>query len=131
MTTPASRRRAWKRDESEIARLLGGERVPVTGRQRGYQPDVQHPWLAIEVKSFSALPQRVADAMDQAEKAAAYAKRREQRDKLPVAVIHGRSSHRANSLVVMRLDDFLDWFGGQIGVSTVSEADSLPDSGAA
>lgn len=38
MTTPASRRRAWKRDESEIARLLGGERVPVTGRQRADVP---------------------------------------------------------------------------------------------
>jgi hypothetical protein len=122
VTTAASRRRAWKRDESEIARLLGGERVPVTGRQRGYQPDVQHPWLAIEVKSFASLPQRVADAMDQAEKAAAYAKRRDQGDKLPVAVIHGKSTHRGNSLVVIRLDDFLDWFGGQIGVSDAREA---------
>lgn len=121
MTTPASRRRAWKRDESEIARLLGGERVPVTGRQRGYRPDVDHPWLAVEVKSFMSLPQRVADAMDQAEKAAAYAKRREQRDKLPVAVIHAKRSHRGNALVVMRLDDFLDWFGGQVGVTEVEE----------
>ena len=122
MTTPASRRRAWKRDESEIARLLGGERVPVTGRQRGYRPDVDHPWLSLEIKSWASLPQRVAEAMDQAEKAAAYAKRREQRDKLPIAVIHGKSTHRGNSLVVMRLDDFLDWFGGQVGVSDVQEA---------
>ncbi len=122
MTTPASRRRAWKRDESEIARLLGGERVAVTGRQRGYRPDIDHPWLALEVKSWASLPQAVAKAMDQAEKAAAYAKRREQRDKLPVAVIHGKSSHHGNSLVVMRLDDFLDWFGGQVGVSGAKEA---------
>ena len=122
MTTAASRRRAWKRDESEIARLLGGERVPVSGRQRGYQPDVSHPWLAVEVKSFAALPQRVADAMDQAEQAAAWAKRREQRDKLPIAVIHGKRTHRGKSLVVMRLDDFLDWFGGQVGVPDVEEA---------
>jgi hypothetical protein len=121
VTTPASRRRAWKRDESEIARLLGGERVPVTGRQRGYRPDVDHPWLAIEVKSWARLPQRVEEAMDQAEKAAAWAKRREQRDKLPIAVIHGKGSRRGNSLVVMRLDDFLDWFGGQVGVSEPAE----------
>ena len=60
--------------------------------------------------------------MDQAEKAAAYAKRRQQRDKLPVAVIHGKSSRRGNSLVVMRLDDFLDWFGGQVGAAEVDEA---------
>jgi hypothetical protein len=122
VTTPASRRRAWKRDESEIARLLGGERVPVTGRERGYRPDVDHPWLAIEVKSWASLPQRVAEAMDQAEKAAAWAKRREQRDKLPVAVIHGKSTRRGNSLVVIRLDDFLDWFGGQVGASDIQEA---------
>jgi hypothetical protein len=122
VTTPASRRRAWKRDESEIARLLGGERMPVTGRQRGYRPDVEHPWLSIECKSFAALPQRVADAMDQAEKAAEWAKRREQRDKLPIAVIHGKRSPRLKSLVVMRLDDFLDWFGGQVGVPDVDQA---------
>ncbi len=122
MTTPASRRRAWKRDESEIARLLGGERVPVTGRQRGYRPDIEHPWLALEVKSWAHLPQRVADALDQAEKAAAFAKRREAVEKLPVAIIHGKSSHRGNSLVVMRLDDFLEWFGGRVGGSDVREA---------
>jgi hypothetical protein len=121
MTTPASRRRAWKRDESEIARLLGGERVPVTGRQRGYRPDIEHPWLALEVKSWAALPQRVVDALDQAEKAAAYAKRREAVEKLPVAVIHGKASHRGNSLVVMRLDDFLEWFGGQVGGGETEE----------
>jgi hypothetical protein len=122
VTTPASRRRAWKRDESEIARLLGGERVPVTGRHRGYRPDIDHPWLALEVKSWAQLPQRVADAMDQAEKAAAYAKGREGVGKLPVAVIHGKSSHRGNSLVVVRLDDFLEWFGGQVGVPDEMEA---------
>jgi hypothetical protein len=122
LTTPASRRRAWKRDESEIARLLGGERVPVTGRQRGYRPDIEHQWLALEVKSWANLPQRVVEAMDQAEKAAAYAKRREATEKLPVAVIHGKSSHRGNSLVVMRLDDFLEWFGGQVGGGETEKA---------
>lgn len=60
--------------------------------------------------------------MDQAEKAAEWAKRREQRDKLPIAVIHGKSTLRGNSLVVMRLDDFLDWFGGQVGVPDVEQA---------
>jgi hypothetical protein len=120
--TAASRRRAWKRDESEIARLLGGERVPVSGRQRGYRPDVEHPWLALEVKSWARLPGRVAEAMDQAEKAAAFAKRREGVEKLPLAVIHAKGSHRENSLVVMRLDDFLAWFGGQPIATALQEA---------
>ena len=121
MTTPASRRRAWKRDESEIARLVGGERVPVTGRQRGYAPDIEHSWLAIEGKSWANLPQRVADAMDQAEKAAAFAKQRQGVEKLPVAILHGKSSHRDNSLVVLRLDDFLEWFGGGQGAGPVEQ----------
>ncbi len=30
---------AWERTERRIAALLGGTRVPVTGRQRGNAPD--------------------------------------------------------------------------------------------
>jgi hypothetical protein len=51
--------------------------------------------------------------LDQAEKAAAFAKRREGMDKLALAVIHARGAHRGNSLVVLRLEDFLAWFGGR------------------
>jgi hypothetical protein len=63
----------------------------------------------------------VADALDQAEKAAAYAKRRQEGDKLPVAVIHGKGSHRENSLVVMRLDDFLAWFVSESRATVIDE----------
>ena len=34
----------WKATERRIAALLGGRRVPVSGRGRGDQPDVAHPW---------------------------------------------------------------------------------------
>ena len=105
------RRRAWKRIELEIAHWLGGERVPVTGRGRGWAPDVEHPWLAIEVKSWVHLPARIKEAVDQAEKAAAWAKRRRNSDRLPVAIIHATHTSFDNSLVVMRLKDAEEWFG--------------------
>jgi len=40
----------WKATERRIAALLGGRRVPVSGRGRGNAPDIAHPWLALEVK---------------------------------------------------------------------------------
>jgi hypothetical protein len=32
----------WKQAERRIADLLGGQRIPVTGRQRGDTPDIEH-----------------------------------------------------------------------------------------
>ena len=46
----------WKEVERAVAAKLGGQRVPITGRQRGDAPDVQHPWLSIEVKHRKLLP---------------------------------------------------------------------------
>jgi hypothetical protein len=103
--------RSWKASELAIARLLGGERVPVNGRQRGSVPDVEHPWLAIEVKAWKNLPARVVDAMRQAEASAAWAKRKQAAIKLPIAILHHDRQDHGNDLVVMRLKDFMDRFG--------------------
>ena len=46
----------WKQAERRIAKLLGGRRIPITGRQRGDVPDIEHDALSIEVKSRKALP---------------------------------------------------------------------------
>ncbi len=35
-------RATWKRIERSIAGIIGGERVPITGRARGDTPDVRH-----------------------------------------------------------------------------------------
>ena len=56
--------RAWKRAERAIARHLGGQRRPVTGR--GSQPDVAAPRLAIEGKHRKALPPRLTRALTHA-----------------------------------------------------------------
>lgn len=95
----------WKRAERRIAQLTGGCRVPVTGR-RG-QPDVAHPWLAIEVKTRERLPRWLVAALAQARDAASS-------DQLPVVVLHERGMRYRDALLVLRLADFLDWFGGTI-----------------
>ena len=48
--------RRWKQTERKVAALLGGQRVPVSGRGRGDAPDIDHTWLAVEVKDRASLP---------------------------------------------------------------------------
>jgi hypothetical protein len=99
-------RRRWKQAERELALVVGGCRVPVSGRARGDVPDIEHRWLSIEAKSWSAMPERVLDALRQAEAANVTGR------KLPVALIHGNGERYERALVVLRLGDFMDWFGG-------------------
>lgn len=95
----------WKRTERAVAGRLGGRRVPVSGRGGG--PDVEHSWLAIEVKSRRKLPQWLQKAMDQALAAARLSQ-------LPVVVLHEHGQRHLNDLVLMRLHDFEAWFGGSL-----------------
>ena len=90
--------RGWKRAERRIADLLGGRRVPVTGRQRGDVPDVAHQSLSVEVKSRKTLPAWIEDALQQAEASAGATQ-------TPVAVLHQRGQRYREALVVMRLKD--------------------------
>lgn len=53
----------WKRAEREIASLLGGVRLPNSGRG---QPDVIAGHLAVQVKTKTTLPAWLIEAMDQA-----------------------------------------------------------------
>ncbi len=104
-------RRSWKKLELDVAHWLGAERVPVSGRNRGFAPDIEHPWLALEVKSFAAWPPRVREAMDQAVKAAEWMRRKRGEDKLPVGILHRSRTDIGESLVIMRLKDAEAWFG--------------------
>jgi hypothetical protein len=94
----------WKATERRVATLLGGQRVPVSGRGRGDAPDVRHPWLSIEIKDRAVLPAWLLDALDQAERSATP-------DQLPVAVLHRAGDRHDNALVVLRLAAFVAWFG--------------------
>ena len=96
MTNPA-----WKRTERRIAALLGGRRVPVTGRQRGDVPDIAHDQLSIEVKHRASIPQWLCEAIEQAQASATPAQ-------IPIAVIHQHGKPYADALVVMTLADFTE-----------------------
>lgn len=102
--------RAWKQAERRVAHLLGGERVPVSGRQRGDAPDIRHAWLSIECKERKQLPAWLHDALAQAKAAAT-------RAQLPIAVLHEGGEKYADGLVVLTLADFVDWFGPTDGTA--------------
>jgi len=94
----------WKRTEREVGKHLGGTRVPITGRQRGSAPDVEHEWLSIEVKHRKKLPEWLHDAMDQAVKS-------QKNGQVPIVVLHQSGKHHDNDYVVLKMSDFADWFG--------------------
>ncbi len=90
----------WKRAQRRIAELLGGQRVPVSGRGRGDVADIACDRLAVEVKSRKTLPAWLEDALRQAEACA-------KGGQLPVVVLHEGGSRYADALVVTRLSSFV------------------------
>ena len=102
------KRAAWKASERRMAKALGGERVPVTGRGRGSVPDIEHPLYAIEHKAGKVLSSRLQLALAQAKAAAVGT------GKCPIVTIdHHRAGPKGNiEAVMMLLDDWLLWFGG-------------------
>ncbi len=68
-------RATWKASERRMAAILGGQRVPVSGRERGFAPDIDGVTvagrrLAIEHKyGARLLSSRIIHALDQAEAA--------------------------------------------------------------
>lgn len=96
----------WKATERALAQRLGGERVPITGRIRGSAPDIAHNWLSVEVKTRRRLPLWLLEAVEQAVVAA-------KGTQLPIAILHENHKYHDSDLVVMRLKDWEDWFGGE------------------
>src|SRR5437879_6594444 len=96
--------KARKVTERRIAALLGGTRVPVSGRGRGDRPDIRHSWLSPEVKSYATRPPSLHESMAQAKASA--------RDgQLSISVLHRSGDRYTEALVVLTLGDFLDYFG--------------------
>ena len=92
----------WKACERKVAALLGGRRIPVSGRGRGDNPDIHHDLFSIEVKSRKTIPVWLEDAMRQAEVSA-------KDECLPVVVLHQDHAPYAKSLIMLRLNDFADY----------------------
>ena len=85
----------WKAVEREVARRLGGRRVPITGRQRGDVPDVEHPVWSVEVKHRRVLPGWLHTAMSQAICAV-------RDDQVPIVVLHEAGRLHDGDYVVVR-----------------------------
>lgn len=97
----------WKANERAIAARLGGERL--SNHALGLRtPDVETEWLSVEVKTRKALPAWLADAVSQAVDNASPGK-------LAVVVLHELRHRHDDDLVVLRLRDFEEWFGGTEG----------------
>ena len=96
--------KAWKVTERKIAAMIGGERIPITGRIRGDVPDIEHSWLSPEIKHRKEIPKWLHDAYDQANQSA-------KPDQLPVVILHEERQRHQNDYVLIRLKDFVDYFG--------------------
>jgi len=92
----------WKACERRVAELLGGRRVPVSGRAQGDCPDVAHERLSIEVKSRKRLPGWLEEALRQAEASS-------KEGQTPIAIFHQDGRHYADCLIVLRLKDFIGY----------------------
>ena len=93
--------RGWKTAERKIAAILGGWRVPVSGRGLGDNPDIEHPALSVEVKARASFPAWLEDALRQAETSATDGK-------TPAVVLHGDRRRYSDALVVCRLSEFAE-----------------------
>ena len=85
--------------------------------------DGRADWLAAEVKHRASLPRWLTDAMDQARRSSTDAQ-------LPVVVLHaaGRQARVDDTLVVMRLRDFVAWHG-EIPEARLSEREKQETGG--
>lgn len=90
----------WKATERRVAKQLGGKRVPVSGRQRGDSPDVEHEDFSIEVKSWYNIPDWLYDAVDQAKKSATG-------DKIPLVVLHKKGMKTNTDLAIFEMSGIM------------------------
>ena len=91
----------WKAFERRIAKYIGGERVPITGRQRGDAPDIAHNWLAVECKYRKTVPEWLKDAMRQAKASA-------RGSQTPVVIIGERGTETGRCFAVFELEEVRD-----------------------
>ena len=95
--------KAWKRAERTIAEMLNGKRVPVSGRQRGATPDIEHNDFSIEVKHY-AKPSGwafIQDAFDQATLSVVD-------NQIPMVCIHKKQTPYRDTVVMFRLGEFIE-----------------------
>jgi hypothetical protein len=100
----------WESCERRVAEKSGGKHLPVFGRARGYAPNVSHDRLTIAVKNRKTLPAWLLNALTQAQAAT-------KDGRMPVAILRQDHQQYRDALVVVRLNDFIQyWRGANRGV---------------
>lgn len=89
----------WKVAERRIAELLGGVRIPITGRGA---LDIEHPFLAPEVKSRKRISIQLWEWLEQA--------RKEAEGKLPCLILHRPGMRYKESLICFCIEEFREAF---------------------
>ena len=105
MTTMTDK--TWKAAERQIARIFGGQRRGADYKKKdgGGKSDIILDGWSIEVKhNKRPFFQLMFDAAVQAEK------NRENPTDIPIAVIHKAGTPYKDSLVIMRIETFQDFF---------------------
>lgn len=98
----------WKHVERKIAELLGGKRIPITGRARGETPDVEHELFSIEVKHRENLPLWLKDAYEQAVESV-------EEDKIPIVILHEKYMKYTDSFVLITIENLIKILGDKNG----------------
>ncbi len=94
----------WKRQEREVAALLGGKRLPNNGEHR---TDIDAGPFAVEHKARRSLPHWLTGALRQARNGAD--------GRTPVVVLtEVRQGVKAERYVLMALADWIDWHGERV-----------------
>lgn len=95
--------KAWKKFERKIAEELtqlgdNAERIPVTGRTRGYAPDIKSDVFSIECKYRKSVPKWIKDAMAQAVASSDGVK-------TPIVFLKEKSAVIDDTFIILRLGD--------------------------
>lgn len=95
-----------------MADMLGGRRVPITGRQRGSAPDIEHDVFAIEHKyGQRILSSRLKEALEQAEAASAHIKSKHKVSKIPLVTFEEKTAPGYPNIkgVFMTVENFIEF----------------------
>ncbi len=93
--------RAWKRQERQVAAMLGSRRNPNTGER---QADIDAGPFAVEHKARKSLPRWLTDALRQARDGAG--------GRTPIVVLSEvHQGVKARRYVLMALEDWTAWHG--------------------
>ena len=115
----------WKAFERRVAALFGGRRRGAyTGGREGGRSDVIALGFSIECKLLGR--PSYADLLE----AARQAERAAGPTELALAIVKRKRAEDADSLVVMRLETFLGWFGPGAAIPCVAARDEAEQASA-